>query len=221
VSRTVLRVVLGRPSPVDARRLLQEAAACARTLDAELAAMFVQDTNLLRWGSLPFAQEIGVTSGAVHRADPEALRRFLAGRVNQTRAILAQVAEGGGLDWSFTVTQGDLLREAYAVAPSGPVLLAPPRTFAQHASGWVWPAPARTTVAVLASPDTPAGDRAWSTAVRFAGGREEAVTGASLRDLVRGFTPRLLVVPIGVVDAEPGLLRNVLAAARCPVVLVG
>lgn len=222
-----LRVVLAPHAAVDARRLLDEAAALARALDAELAALFVEESDLLRCLALPFSREVGLVSGAIRAADPEATRRQLARSADQLRDLVAQTAVALGLPWSFAVARGDLVREALAAASAAPVLLAPPRSPAQHAVG----SPAAhggATVAVLdeppSDPDEPAGPdaaRVRDVAVLFADGRADAVARLRLDDLVHGSAPRVLVVSLASVASRPGLLERVLAAARCPVVLVG
>ena len=222
MNHRTLRVVLAPRAAVDARRLLDEGAALARALDADLAAVFVEDADLLRWGSLPFSQEVGVASGTIRPADTEALRRQLARRAGEVRTIVAQVAGGVGVTWSFTVTRGDPIREARRAAVGEQVLLEPPRSAVQHAVGRVAPVPNRTTVAVLASTeqDSPEQQRAWAAARRFAGAHPEAVLTLGSADLVGGPIPRLLVVSLPLITRTPGMLDRVLAVARCPVVLV-
>ncbi len=222
MNHRTLRVVLAPRAAVDARRLLDEGAALARALDADLAAVFVEDADLLRWGSLPFSQEVGVASGTIRPADTEALRRLLARRAGEVRTIVAQVAGGVGVAWSFTVTRGDPIREARRAAVGEQVLLEPPRSAVQHAVGRVAPVPNRTTVAVLASTeqDSPEQQRAWAAARRFAGAHPEAVLTLGSADLVGGPIPRLLVVSLPLITRTPGMLDRVLAVARCPVVLV-
>jgi len=228
-----LRVVLAPRAALDVRRLLGEAATLARALDAELAALFVEEADLLTCVELPFTWEVGLASGAVRPADPAATRRLLERRAEQLRGVLAQTAAGLGLSWSFAVARGDLLREALAAAAAAPVLLAPPRTPAQSAAGGRIRRPG-DPVAVLAVPapddaadsgpapaaDAP-DDSAWVTAVRFAGGRPDAVVRLRPEDLGRGPAPRVLVVSLASLRGRAGALEGVLAAARCPVVLVG
>lgn len=232
MSAPTLRVVLAPRAGVDARSLLDEAAVLARALDAELEAVLVEEADLLRCVALPVTVEIGLVSGAVHPADPEATRRVLARRAEQLRVLVAQTAAALDLPWSFVVTRGDLVREALAAAVAAPVLLAPPRSAVQHAVGPRPGARSRSTVAVLDDPATTrrvaaepddiptSADRAWAAAVRFAGGRTEAIARTALADLVRGPTPRVLVVSLASVAGRPGLLEQVLAAAGCPIVLV-
>ena len=222
MNHRTLRVVLAPRAAVDARRLLGEGVALARALDADLAAVFVEDADLLRWGSLPLSQEVGVASGTIRPADTEALRRLLARRAGEVRTIVAQVAGGVGVAWSFTVTRGDPIREARRAAVGEQVLLEPPRSAVQHAVGRVAPVPNRTTVAVLASTeqDSPEQQRAWAAARRFAGAHPEAVLTLGSADLVGGPIPRLLVVSLPLITRTPGMLDRVLAVARCPVVLV-
>nr|NLI49323.1 hypothetical protein [Propionibacterium sp.] len=233
MSRTTLRVVLTPCAALDVGRLLAEAAALARALDAELAALVVEEADLLSCVELPFTMEVGLVSGAVRPADPEATRRLLTRRAEQVRVLVAQTAAGLGLSWSFEVARGDLLREALSAAVAAPVVLAPPPSPAQQAVGRQPAPPAGGLVAVLAAPRAAdasepgesaepgqPGDGAWATAVRLAGGRADLVVRLRPEDLARGPAPRALVVSLASLRDRPGELEGVLAAAQCPVVLV-
>lgn len=220
---TTLRVVIAQPTPVDARLLFAEAAALARSLGSDLAALVVEQADLLSCVDLPCSVEVGVVSGSVRPSDPAATRRLLARRAEQLRGLLEQAATGSGLAWSFSVARGDLLREALTAAAVTPVLLAPPRTAAQHVLG----APSRLrggAVTVLANAESDAraaaaADRAWAAALRLGGGRADAAVALSRAELPRAATPRLLVVPLPSVGGVRDLER-LLRAARCPLVIV-
>jgi len=156
MSPTTLRVVLAPRASVDARRLLREAADLARALDAELAALFVEESDLLTCVALPFTVEVGVVSGIVRDVDPESMRRLMARREAEVRAFVAQTATALDLPWSFAVTRGDLVREALAAVGVDVVVLAPPRTAVQHALGTAPRSRPRATVGVLdTTPTTP------------------------------------------------------------------
>ncbi len=228
-----LRVVLTPRASVDARRLLTEAATLARALDAELAAMFVEESDLLRCVALPFSVEVGLVSGAVRATDFEATRRLLERSADTLRALVAQHADELGLRWSFSVARGNLLREAVAAAAAAPVLLAPPRSAVPHSVGKLPTSASGSWVAVLDSATvagsarepatestgtTTPSDRIWAIALRFAGA--DAISRIQLEDLLRGPAPRVLVVPLASVTGQAEMLERVLASARCPVVLV-
>lgn len=149
MSPTTLRVVLAPRASLDARLLLREAAALARALDAELAALFVEESDLLTCVALPFTVEVGVVSGIVRDVDPESMRRLMARREAEVRAFVAQTARALDLPWSFAVTRGDLVREALAAVGADVVVLAPPRTAVQHALGTPPSRRPRATVGVL------------------------------------------------------------------------
>lgn len=208
-----LRVILAPRAAVDARRLLDEAADLARALDAELAALFVEESALLAAVALPFSVEVGLVSGAVRPADAAATARLLQRRAEQFRALVAETAAALGVPWSFAITRGDLLAEARRAAAAAPVLLPSARR--------AGPGRARAAVAVL-EPDGPgeASERAWDAAARFAGGRPEPPARLAPEDLGRGPVPRLLVVSLASLADRPGLLESVLASAPCPVLLV-
>lgn len=229
MSPATLRVVLAPRAALDVGRLLREAALLARALDADLAALFVEEAELLRCVALPFSVEVGLVSGAVRPTDAEATRRLLARRAEQVRDLLARAASTQGVAWSFAVARGDVAREALTAAAATPVLLAPPRTPVQRAVGDPPGGPGAGPVALFAEsgptgPSVPTGPtgptaRAWATATRLAEGRPVTVR-LRLADLARGEIPRVLVVPLSSLRSS-GELERLLAAARCPVVLVG
>lgn len=218
MTTTTLRVVLAPRASLDTRRLLREAAALARALDAELAALVVEEADLLSCVELPFSMEVGLVSGAVRPADPEATRRLLARRAEQVREALALTAAALELPWSFSVVRGDVVREALAAAAAAPVVLAPPRSPVQRAVGGRPAPPQEGPVAILEEPGaTGPAEAARATAARLAEGRQVTVR---LEDLAHGENPRVLVVPLASLRGR-GELERILASARCPVVLVG
>jgi len=108
--RPTRRVVIGlEPAMLDAAALAA-AAQLARSAGAELAALFVEDTNLLRLASLPFAREMGAASAARRRMETTDIERALKVQAAQLKRALAEAAQRLELQWTFEVARGQGLR---------------------------------------------------------------------------------------------------------------
>ena len=85
---------------------LRAAVELAELAGAEFAGLFIEDVNLLRLGSLPFAAEIGLASAAwrpLATADVERMLRLQAARLQR---VLEEAARVIAMEWSFEVTRG-------------------------------------------------------------------------------------------------------------------
>ena len=91
------------------RSAVEAAARLAIGLGAQLEALFVEDTQLLRLAELPFAREVGVTTAQARRFDTPGLERAIAVQAEQVRRALRSVAQELPLGWSFEVVRGDLV----------------------------------------------------------------------------------------------------------------
>lgn len=242
------RVVLTIRASGDAGRLLGDAGVLARAMRAELAALFVEESDLLRVAALPMTHEVGGTSGAIRSIDLPATRRLLDRRTAEVRRLVERTATELDVPWSFAVARGDVVEVAVsAVAGPGVVVLVPSTPSAlERALGEV----ARTTTAQVAAvvDGSAAGDRALEAATALAGGRAGDVAlvlpvhgdagslrraaarrlglGPSLPPVVDLADPRrrprlrALVVSAGELGGSVAALRRLRAAAGCPVVLV-
>jgi len=224
--------------------LLDAAAELARDLQAELAALFVEDRTLLRVAALPITREIGRVSGVARAFDLPDLERVLRRQAEQLREQLAATAQAASLAWSFEVRRGDLLEQALALlAPEQAVVLGrrAPAAPREHAP----------IAAVLDATDTEL--RALQVALRLAGDQPLTVllTGAEPawearraqveRALAAGATrPRIELVPEGelprlahtrrarivvasgtILRADRDALAALLDAIAAPLILVG
>lgn len=95
---------------------LEEAAALAAPLQAELTGIFVLDTELLRLSALPLASETGLTSARRRALDPESMERALKLQAEQARTALADIAKHHRLQSSFRVIRGNVLAELLEAA---------------------------------------------------------------------------------------------------------
>lgn len=249
---TSTRVVLAARASADAHRLLAEASALARALDAELVGMFVEGVELLRVAALPVTREVGASSGSVRGLDVTDTIRLLERQAGEMRTLVARAATGLDLPWSFHVSRGDLVETALRAAHTDLVLLAPTPSPLQRALGQERPRAHPGTVAAVYD-GTPAGQRALGAALNLAGRRAGAVSlavpapaapaaadvahlrrlaaaslhlargeppAAPLTDVRRMLAPRVLVVSVATLATAGIDVRNLLAMAGCPLVLV-
>ncbi len=213
---------------------LATAGALAVELDAELAGLFVEDDDLARLLTLPFARELCAWSGTLRPlalADVERVWRREAERLQR------QLAEAAGqfrLRWSFRVARGRLAVEARLQAQGFDLVVLGART-ADHVPAQGGP------VLVLSGPEVPSvrldlalrlARRSGVELVRLApagsaagpsSSRERHVALArpdpdSLLRAVRQEGAGCLVLPEGLL--QPGELKRVLDTVACPVVLV-
>jgi hypothetical protein len=109
----------GRPELV--ARLAQE-------LEAELLGLFIEDVELLRFASLPFAREIGIASAQARSMDVASLERQLRGQARALEQALAAILGPGPAGWSLRVERSSPLVaiEAALAQVLEPALLIPP-----------------------------------------------------------------------------------------------
>jgi hypothetical protein len=100
----------------------------ARHARAELLALFIEDTELLRFAALPLAAEVGIASAAVRTLDAAAVERALRAQARALRQALAEALEPAGHAWSFRVARASPRAAVEAVLAEGfaPSLLLPP-----------------------------------------------------------------------------------------------
>jgi nucleotide-binding universal stress UspA family protein len=106
--RRIVVAIDASPGSVEA---LEAAAGLAETLKAELQGLFVEDVDLLRWSSLPFARQVGTTSGEYRRLDSGQLERQLQAQAAHARATVDATARRFGLHTSFRIARGSVPEE--------------------------------------------------------------------------------------------------------------
>jgi nucleotide-binding universal stress UspA family protein len=95
---------------------LEEAAAFAAAMEAELTGLFVEDINLVRSAGLPFARQVSYPSGAEERLSSERIDREFKARAELARKALAAAAERRHMPWSFRTVRGHVTNEILAAA---------------------------------------------------------------------------------------------------------
>lgn len=120
---TIHRVLVALDASPHSRAALKAAAELAADLHAELLGMFIEDINLLRLAQLPCAREVAYATGGVRAVDSQRLERALRTQAVQLEHMLATVAQGRNVQWSFRVSRGHVAQELLAAAEEGDVLV--------------------------------------------------------------------------------------------------
>jgi len=94
----------------------------AAAWDAEVLGIFVEDVNLIKAASLPFAGEVGSHSGAFRRIDPENVRRQLRSQAGRARESLTRAAVRRRVTASFRVARGRVNEELLAALSQSDLL---------------------------------------------------------------------------------------------------
>lgn len=100
----------------------------AQELDAELLGLFIEDVELLRFASLPFAREVGLASATLRAMDVAGLERQMRAQARLLEDALAAILNPAATDWSFRVERSTPASAVEAVLAEGhaPALLIPP-----------------------------------------------------------------------------------------------
>lgn len=118
------RIVVGLEALPRSRAALRAAADIAARTQAELFALFVEDSNLLEWAGLPFAREVGLASAVSRSLDPGSMERRLHALARQAEQSLIEIARGTSLRWSYRVARGALMTELLAAAAESDLVVA-------------------------------------------------------------------------------------------------
>ncbi|MCG2633994.1 MAG: universal stress protein [Gammaproteobacteria bacterium] len=106
----VHRILVALDSSRSSLRALGAAAEMARTLQAEIEGLFIEDEELVRLAALPFSRQVGFTCGGETSVDSDAVERQFRLLARQAQAALARAADAASVPWRFTVRRG-LVRE--------------------------------------------------------------------------------------------------------------
>ncbi|MDH4173916.1 MAG: hypothetical protein OEV97_09260 [Betaproteobacteria bacterium] len=103
-------------------------AALAREMQAEFLGLFIEDIELLRFASLPFAREIGFPSAELRAFDLAALERQLRAQASALELALAAILGPAAAGWTFRVARASPVNAVEAALAEGhaPALLIPP-----------------------------------------------------------------------------------------------
>ncbi|HWP84365.1 MAG TPA: universal stress protein, partial [Terriglobia bacterium] len=121
---TIRRILVALDASAHSLAALEEAASLAEAMEAELVGLFVEDTNLLRLASLPFARQLSYPSGAAEPLSGERLERELKVRAERARKALEAAAARRRRPWTFRAVRGQVVREILAAAMQADLILA-------------------------------------------------------------------------------------------------
>ena len=120
---TTRRIVVALDTGSLSRAAVEAAAGLAAGLSAEVAAMFVEDIQLLRLAGLPFAQELGGASAILRPLRSRDMERALAAQSRQLRRTLEETARRLPFSWTLEIVRGDLLEIALGQAAADLLVL--------------------------------------------------------------------------------------------------
>lgn len=119
----IRRILVALDTSANSLAALEQGATLAAIMEAELVGLFVEDINLLRIATLPFARQICYPSGAKESLDSATMERELHVRSEQAREALAAVAERAQASWTFRVARGQVTAEILAAANEADLIL--------------------------------------------------------------------------------------------------
>lgn len=105
------------------RAALKAAAQLAAELHVELLGMFVEDINLLRSAELPCVREVAYATRSARTLDARRLERALRAQAAELQQMLAAIAQGRKVRWTFRVARGPVAGELLAAAREGDILV--------------------------------------------------------------------------------------------------
>jgi len=117
------RIVVALDASPCGRAALAAAAQWAAQARAELQALFVEDVDLLRWASLPFANEVPLSYAVPRPLGVANLECVFRSHAEQVRRALAEAADRLRIRWSFQVQRGDLVRTSRALSDQAELLI--------------------------------------------------------------------------------------------------
>lgn len=115
----IRRITLALDAASDTRLALDAAAALAARLDAEIAAVFVEELDLLNCARLPFVRQLSLPTAAEQSLEQAETERTLRAVAGQSRRALAAAAARSKVPWSFRVIRGRMERALPAAAREG------------------------------------------------------------------------------------------------------
>jgi nucleotide-binding universal stress UspA family protein len=117
------RILVALDASTPSLAALEEAAALASAMQAELLGLFVEDINLVRIAGLPFVRQISFPYGAEERMSSERIDRELKAQAELARQALASAAGRRHTRWSFRTVRGQVTGEILAAASQTDLVL--------------------------------------------------------------------------------------------------
>lgn len=119
----IRRILVALDASAHSFSALEQAVSLAAALEAELMGLFVEDINLIRFASLPFARQVSYPTGAQEPLDRARIERELKLQAESIRKTLQSLAERAQTPYSFRIARGDVAGEILAAASSADLVL--------------------------------------------------------------------------------------------------
>ncbi len=120
---SIQRILVLLDTSANSWAALELAAEVAARRGAELLGLFIEDIDLVRSASLPFAQELSLTSATTRPLDPSYVEQRLKRQAIQIRQALDRAAQRRSVHWSFQVRRGRVTSEVLAYTSSTDLLV--------------------------------------------------------------------------------------------------
>jgi len=156
----IRRILVALDASAHSLAALEEAAALASAMHAELLGLFVEDINLVRTAGLPFARQVSYPSGTQERMSSERIDRELRAQAELARRALAAAAGRRHARWSFRTVRGQVTGEILAAASQTDLVLlgksgwSPARPVGSTALGLIAASPAAFLLVAREAPQT-------------------------------------------------------------------
>ena len=113
--------------PVDVSRdsltALHVACDLAVGLGGEISGLFIEDSELLTAGSLPFAREVGSTSGIARRIESTDIHSRFQAVASQARDAIAEASQRMKVHTSFRIARGNVAGEILSAASDADIVV--------------------------------------------------------------------------------------------------
>jgi hypothetical protein len=121
VAEAPTRILVALDARPESLRSLERTVALAAELGAEIAALFIEDEELMRLCDLPVV-EVTLRGGTVRRPEAATLRREVRARASAARKALERAAVTRRVAWSFQITRGRIREEVGRGSPGTDVV---------------------------------------------------------------------------------------------------
>jgi nucleotide-binding universal stress UspA family protein len=118
----IRRILIALDASQHSLAALRAAAVLASSLEAELRALFVEDTNLLRAAGLPMARELEYPFASHAQMHPKRMERQLRAQASQARRALASICDREHIAWTFQVVRGSVAAKVLEEAAEADLL---------------------------------------------------------------------------------------------------
>ena len=110
------RILVALDTSARGQAALEAAVRLAANTSAELQGLFVEDEDLVRLASLPFAREVDFASAALHELHSLNMERALRAAAEETHQAFTHALQQLNLRWTFRIVRGTIAQASLAAA---------------------------------------------------------------------------------------------------------